>query len=50
MSFPPIPAPSMGAGMGSKVLLTSDGKGAREMVGDTTSPVRWTVMGIVDDV
>ncbi len=38
----------LGAGHGMKVLISNDGKGAREMVGDTNSPVRWTVIGIVD--
>ena len=39
----------LGAGHGTKVLITNDGKGAREMVGDTTSPVRWSVIGLVDE-
>ena len=39
----------LGAGHGSKVLITNDGRAAREMVGDTTSPVRWTVIGLVDE-
>ena len=39
----------LGAGHGDKVLITNDGKGAREMVGDTTSPIRWSVIGMVDE-
>lgn len=39
---------SLGAGHGSKVVISSDGQGARAMVGDTTSPVRWIVTGLVD--
>jgi ethanolamine utilization protein EutN len=39
----------LGAGHGTKVLISNDGKGAREMVGDTTSPVRWTVIGLIDE-
>ena len=39
----------LGAARGSKVLISNDGKGAREMVGDNTSPVRWAVIGIVDE-
>jgi ethanolamine utilization protein EutN len=39
----------LGAGSGDLVLITSDGKGAREFVGDETSPARWTVIGIIDD-
>jgi ethanolamine utilization protein EutN len=39
----------LGAGRGEKVLISNDGKGAREMVGDTNSPVRWMVTGICDE-
>lgn len=39
----------LGAGHGTKVLISNDGKGTREMVGDNTSPVRWSVVGIVDE-
>ena len=45
---PVLAVDTIGAGRGMKVLLTNDGKGARELVGDKTSPVRWTVCGIVD--
>lgn len=38
----------LGAGHGTKVVISNDGKGAREMVGDTNSPARWAVIGIVD--
>lgn len=38
----------LGAGHGTKVLISNDGKGARKMVGDNSSPVRWTVIGLVD--
>ena len=37
------------AGHGTKVLISNDGKGTREMIGDTTSPVRWSVIGLVDE-
>lgn len=39
---------SLGAARGETVLITNDGAGARELVGDNTTPVRWTVMGIPD--
>jgi len=39
---------SLGADRGCKVLISNDGRGARELVGDDTSPVRWTVIGILD--
>ena len=38
----------IGAGRGTKVVISNDGKGTREMVGDTNSPARWAVVGIVD--
>ena len=37
-----------GAGKGNTVIISSDGKSAREMVGTEKTCVRWTVMGIVD--
>ena len=40
---------SLGAGHGSKVLITNDGRGARDLVGDKTSPVRWSVVGLIDE-
>jgi ethanolamine utilization protein EutN len=39
---------SLGAGRGAKVVISNDGKGTRELVGDERSPVRWSVVGIVD--
>ena len=39
----------LGAGRGMKVLISNDGKATREMVGDTNSPVRWSVIGLVDE-
>src|SRR5437667_12648302 len=38
----------LGARAGDRVLLSSDGKGARELVGAENSPARWFVMGIAD--
>ena len=40
---------SLGAGEGTLVVLSNDGRGARELIGDDTSPARWMVLGIVDD-
>ena len=39
---------SRGAGIGQEVLISSDGRGTRELIGDSTTPVRWTVLGICD--
>ncbi len=38
----------LGAARGTKVVISNDGRGAREMVGDNSSPVRWMVLGLVD--
>ena len=39
----------LGAGHGTKVVISNDGRGTREMVGDPKSPVRWSVIGLVDE-
>ena len=46
---PVVAVDKLGSGPGSTVILSSDGKGARELIGDEKSPVRWFVIGIVDD-
>jgi len=46
---PVLTIDTLGAARGDLVIITSDGKGAREIVGDETSPARWSVMGIIDD-
>ncbi len=38
----------LGAGHGATVVISDDGRGTRDMIGDTTSPVRWAVIGIAD--
>ena len=38
----------IGAGHGTRVVISNDGRGAREMVGDNNSPVRWAVIGLAD--
>jgi ethanolamine utilization protein EutN len=37
------------AGKGQKVILSSDGKGAREYVGNEKSPARWYVVALADE-
>ena len=39
----------LGAGRGGKVVISNDGRGTREMVGDKNSPLRWAVIGLVDE-
>ena len=38
-----------GAGMHQRVIISSDGAAARRTVGDEKSPVRWLIVGIVDE-
>jgi ethanolamine utilization protein EutN len=38
----------LGAGTADLVILSNDGKGARELVGANNSPVRWMVLGVCD--
>lgn len=45
---PQIVLDALGAGIGQKVLISSDGSEARKIVGDERSPARWTVLGIID--
>ena len=45
---PQLVLDNLGAGIGQRVLITSDGGEARKMVGDPNSPARWTVCGIID--
>ena len=46
---PVIAVDKLGSAPGSVVVLNSDGKGARELIGDPKSPARWFVIGIVDE-
>ena len=39
---------NLGSGVGSRVIVSNDGAGARELVGARNSPVRWMVLGICD--
>ena len=45
---PQVVLDSMGAGIGQKVMITSDGSEARKAVGSELSPARWSVCGIID--
>jgi len=45
---PLIAVDRLGAARGELVIITSDGRGARAMVGTEKTPIRWTVMGIQD--
>ncbi|MGE3312922.1 MAG: EutN/CcmL family microcompartment protein [Limisphaerales bacterium] len=47
---PQIAIDALGAGMHQRVVISSDGAAARKAVGDERSPVRWMIVGIVDEV
>lgn len=46
---PQVAIDSHGAGLHQQVIISSDGLAARRAVGDDRSPVRWLVIGIVDE-
>ena len=39
----------LGASRGGRVMLTSDGPAVRQMMGSNNSPVRWAVIGLLDE-
>ncbi len=39
----------LGSSLGDRVMLTSDGKSVREMMGSDNSPVRWAIIGLADE-
>ena len=45
---PMLAVDALGDGSGQRVMVTSDGRSTRELIGDDRTPVRWTVMGICD--
>ncbi len=47
--LPQVAIDRHGAGMGSTVILSTDGSCAREVVGDPRSPVRIMVIAIEDE-
>ena len=47
---PQVAIDPLGAGMHERVLISSDGAAARKAVGDEQSPVRWIIVGLVDEV
>jgi ethanolamine utilization protein EutN len=46
---PQVAIDALGAGLHERVIISSDGAAARAAVGDPKSPVRWMVVGIVDE-
>lgn len=46
--FPLLVVDTLGAGVGSTVVITSDGRFARELIGSPNTPIRYTTLGIED--
>ncbi len=45
---PILAVDALGAGTGEMVMISSDGRGTQELLGSQKTPVRWSVVGIVD--
>lgn len=45
---PQLAADTVGAGIGETVMITSDGRYAREYLNTPATPLRWTIIGIQD--
>jgi ethanolamine utilization protein EutN len=45
---PILAVDSLGAGKGATVILSSDGRGTRELLQSDNTPVRWSIIGIRD--
>ncbi len=46
---PQVAIDAHGAAMHQRVIISSDGMAARKAVNDDKSPVRWMIIGIVDE-
>lgn len=46
---PVLAVDGVGAGLGETVMITSDGKFARELLAAEATPVRWTIIGTKDE-
>lgn len=46
---PQVAIDAHGAAMHQQVVISSNGAAARKAVGDPHSPVRWMIVGIVDE-
>ena len=46
---PVLAIDQLGAAQGQHVLLSSDGRSARELLGVEATPVRWSTIGVADD-
>jgi ethanolamine utilization protein EutN len=45
---PQLVIDNLGAAVGAEVIISNDGLGARQIMGQEKSPVRWFVLGLCD--
>lgn len=45
---PQLAADTCGAGIGDQVVISSDGRFVRTLLGTDNTPLRWTVLGVCD--
>ncbi len=46
---PVLAVDTQGAGVGDDVVISSDGKFTSKLIGTKVTPVRWSVIGIIDN-
>ena len=46
---PQLAVDPLGAAAGQKVVINSDGRGSRELIGDPKSPARFFMIALVDE-
>ena len=47
-SEPLLVIDSLGAGLGDEIIISSDGAGTRQLIGNKSSPARWLNLGTCD--
>ncbi len=46
---PVLAVDMLGAGRRDKVIISSDGKSTREVIGHMATPIRWATLGVQDN-
>ena len=46
---PMVAIDAVGSRLGDRVLLTSDGRSVRRMLGAENAPARWAIIGVIND-
>jgi len=45
---PVLAIDGLGAGAGTRVIVTNDGRGVQELLGTRATPIRWMTLGLCD--